>query len=326
MDRDPILAVDRLTVSYPGTDGEWRPVVEGVSLTLPQGGRLALVGESGSGKSVTALACLGLVQPPGRRTGGRVVVAGVDLESASPRQLRQIRGGAAALVFQEPTSSLNPVYTVGFQIAETIRSHRPLGRAEARVEAGRLLADVALGDVGRIAGSYPHQLSGGQLQRVLIALALAGEPELLIADEPTSALDLLTQAEILDLLARLTSDKGVALLLVSHDLAMVEESVDRVAVMYAGRVVEEAAAGDLFRDPLHPYSRELLAASGGAEGSRSIAAPASADGCRFAPRCGLVAASCREEEPDLVAVGSGRLLRCPVVTGGAPSRRRSGGG
>ncbi len=321
MSREPILLVDDLTVSYPRDNGSWQPVVEGVSLTLGQGERLGLVGSSGSGKSVTALACLGLVHPPGRRTGGRVAVAGVDLATATPEELRHLRGGVVGLVFQEPASCLNPVYTIGFQLRETIRSHHGMNRLDTSTEMRRLLEQVALPVCGRIAGAYPHELSGGQLQRVLIALALAGRPQVLIADEPTSALDRLTQAEILDLLAKLTAETGISLLLVSHDLAMVRETVERVAVMYAGRIVEQGATTLIFEDPRHPYTRALLAASFHREESRhSASADIPAVGCRYAPRCPLVEPSCVHSEPPFTAVHPGRLVRCPVTAGAGHTR------
>jgi len=315
MSAEQLLAIRDLTIEFPNEDGGRRRVVEGLSLEMGGGERVALVGESGSGKSVAALACIGLVHPPGIVAGGTVEVGGTDVFSAAGEELRAVRGGVVGMVFQEPTSALNPVYTVGFQIAETIRSHRTVTSNEARAETRRLLDAVALDDVEGIERTYPHQLSGGQVQRVMIALALAGDPRLLIADEPTTALDLITQAEILELLGELTGSDRASLLLISHDLAIVSNLADRVVVMYAGRAVEEGRTSDLFEAPLHPYTRMLLGDRPRNE-HRSTSAPPShpaTTGCRFAPRCPLVTAACRELEPELLPAGAGRRCRCPVT-------------
>jgi peptide/nickel transport system ATP-binding protein len=262
----PLLEVRDLEVCFP-LGGEWIPVVRGVSLTVGRGEVVGLVGESGSGKSMTALAVLGLVPPPGRVTAGGVWLDGpagpVDLLALGPRELRQVRGARIAMVFQEPATAFNPVYSIGFQIAEAVRAHRGpegrISRREARDEAARLLDRVALADARRRLGDYPHQLSGGQRQRAMIAMALAGRPDLLLADEPTTALDVTLQAQILELLDGLRRDLGLSVLLITHDLGVVAESCDRVVVMRAGRVVETAAVAELFRAPAHPYTRELLA-------------------------------------------------------------------
>ena len=261
-----LLAVRGLTIAFPGFAGErsWRPVVRGVSLAVERGEIFGLVGESGSGKTLTALAILGLLPPNARVMGGSIELQGaegtVDLLALGPRELRRVRGGRIGLVFQEPATALNPAYTLGFQIVEAVRAHRTLSRHEARDEAVRLLDRVALPDARRRLDDYPHQLSGGQRQRVMIAMALAGGPDLLLADEPTTALDVTLQAQILELLEDLRRDLGLSVLLITHDLGVVAETCDRVAVMHAGEIVEEAAVEALFRAPAHPYTRALLAA------------------------------------------------------------------
>ena len=259
----PLLAVQDLEVSFPAA-GDWTPVVRGVSLAVGRGEIVGLVGESGSGKTLTALAVLGLLPPPGRATAGRVLLNGpggrTDLLTLSPGELRQVRGARIGMVFQEPATAFDPVYTIGFQIAEAVGAHRRISRRAARDEAVRLLDRVALPDARRRLGDYPHQLSGGQRQRAMIAMALAGAPDLLLADEPTTALDVTLQAQILELLEDLRADLGLSVLLITHDLGVVAETCDRVVVMRAGRVVEEAEVEALFRAPVHPYTRELLAA------------------------------------------------------------------
>ncbi len=254
-------------------------MVRGVSLAVGRGEVVGLVGESGSGKSMTALAVLGLVPPPGRVTAGRVwlgqrgqlgdpgeTAEPVDLLTLGERAMRQVRGRRIAMVFQEPATAFNPVYSIGFQIAEAARAHdrpgspgRRMTRKEAYAEAARLLDRVAIADARRRLDAYPHQLSGGQRQRAMIAMALAGRPDLLLADEPTTALDVTLQAQILELLDGLRQDLGLSVLLITHDLGVVAESCDRVVVMRDGRVVETAAVAELFRAPAHPYTRELLA-------------------------------------------------------------------
>jgi len=332
MGPEAALAIESLTVEFPTADGGWRPVLRGVSLAVAAGERVALVGESGSGKSVIALASLGLVAAPGRVAAGRVRVAGVDLAETPAARLRKIRGGAIGLVFQEPASAFNPVFTAGFQIAEAVRAHRGVSRSEAGAIARQLLETTAVDRPSEVALAYPHQLSGGQLQRAMLALALAGDPGLLIADEPTTALDLETQARILELLRRLT-EAGRALLLISHDLAVVAGLVDRVVVLFCGEVVESAPTGELFGRPLHPYTRWLLAAAegfmgGAAAATRSSGEP-SAAGCRYAHRCGLAQPGCLRRSPPLEAVGPRRTLRCPVVRDeerAVPSPREPGNG
>jgi ABC-type dipeptide/oligopeptide/nickel transport system ATPase component len=254
---DPVLWVSDLRVEFPTPDGGWQAVVDGVSLEVAAGERVALVGESGSGKSATALAALGLVMPPGRIRSGRITVAGTNLASATEAQLRHVRGGEIGFIFQEVSAALNPVLTVGSQIAETVRAHREATALEARAVARQMLEELGLDNPSEILAAAPHQLSGGQLQRVMIAIALVGEPRLVVADEPTTALDPKTEAQILDLLRRVTAD-GTALLLISHDLTVVADLVDRIAVMHDGRIVETAPTNELFSNPQHPQTQRLL--------------------------------------------------------------------
>jgi ABC-type dipeptide/oligopeptide/nickel transport system ATPase component len=253
----PLLTVEGLTVELPAAGG-WAAVVRGVSFAVGRGEIVGLVGESGSGKTLTALALLRLL-PPGARLRGRALLGGEDLLALPERRLREVRGGRIAMVFQEPSAALDPVYSIGFQIAEAVLAHRPLARRAARAEAIRLLDLVGMPAAARRLDDYPHQLSGGQRQRAMIAVALAGGPELLLADEPTTALDVTLQAQVLDLLDRLRRELGLAVLLITHDLAVVAETCERVLVMHAGEVVEAAAVGELFHRPVHPYTRALLA-------------------------------------------------------------------
>jgi peptide/nickel transport system ATP-binding protein len=287
-----MLSVDRLNTVFDLPSGA-APAVIDVSFQLAAGETLCLVGESGSGKSVTALSIMRLVQPPGRIAGGRSSVNGRDLLSLDERAMQKVRGAEIGLVFQEPMTALNPVFTVGNQIEETLAVHGIARGRAARDRAVELLDSVSMPDAGRRVREYPHQLSGGLRQRALIALALACNPSLLIADEPTTALDVTIQAQILDLLRDLQQRFKLALLLITHDLGVVAEMADRVAVMYAGRIVEQAPVRDLFRDPRHPYTRGLLASTpGGAPGTRLQAIQGTVPplgklppGCPFSQRC-----------------------------------------
>lgn len=258
----PLLEVDRLTVTVSGPDGAVA-VVREVSFQVASGEILGLVGESGAGKSLTAYAVLRLLPAGVRIAGGRVCFEGRDLAPLPESELRRVRGDRIAMVFQEPMTSLNPAFTVGFQLVEAIRAHRRVSRRVAREEARRLLDRVAIPAADRRLASYPHELSGGQRQRVVIAMALASRPALVLADEPTSALDVTVQARILELLRELRRDLGLALVLITHDLAVVAETCDRALVMAAGRVVEEAPVPELFRRPRHAHTRSLLAAVAG---------------------------------------------------------------
>jgi len=253
-----LLEVEELTVAFPA-GGRMAPVVDGVSFAVARGECVGLVGESGSGKSMTALALLRLVPPPGRIVSGRIRLGGEDLLGLPAAAMRRVRGGRIGFVFQEPASALDPVYTVGFQVAEALRAHRELSRRAARAAAEALLARVAMPDPRRQLDAYPHQLSGGQRQRAMLAVALAAGPALLVADEPTTALDVTLQAEVLELVADLRRDLGLAVLLITHDFGVVAAACDRAVVLHAGRVVEEAATAELFRAPVHPYTRSLLA-------------------------------------------------------------------
>jgi oligopeptide/dipeptide ABC transporter ATP-binding protein len=296
-------------------------VVRGVSFEVGRGEFVGLVGESGSGKTVTALAVLGLVPPPGEVRAGTIRLEGRDLLRLDERAMRAVRGAAVGLVFQEPMTALNPVLTVGAQIVEAIRIHRPLPRRAARAEALHLLELVAMPDPASRLADYPHQLSGGQRQRALLAMALAARPRLLIADEPTTALDVTLQAQILELLERLRRELALAVLLITHDLAVVAETCDRVIVMYAGQVVEEAPIGPLFAAPGHPYTRGLLAAVPvlGRPAPRGelptipgqVPVPGRLPaGCTFHPRCPDILPHCSVREPAVYAVGEHGRARC----------------
>ena len=286
------------------------PAVSDVSFHVGAGETLCLVGESGSGKSVTALSILRLVQPPGRIAAGRIAFQGRDLLTLGEREMQKVRGAGIALVFQEPMTALNPVFTIGNQIEETLAVHGIARGRAARERAVELLDAVSIPDASRRVRDYPHQLSGGLRQRALIALALACNPALVIADEPTTALDVTIQAQILDLLRSLQARFRLALLLITHDLGVVAEMADRVAVMYAGRIVEEAPVRELFRDPRHPYTRGLLGSiPGGAHGGRLQAIPGTVPplsslppGCLFAPRCASRLEPCDKAVPGLTLI------------------------
>jgi oligopeptide/dipeptide ABC transporter ATP-binding protein len=320
MNPDALLDIQALTIGFPVSKEAWENVVEGISLTIDSGERVGLVGESGSGKSLTALACLGLVPDPGRVVSGRVTIAGEAVPSMNEGETAKIRGGEVGLAFQEAADAFNPVFTVGFQIAETLAVHSGMHRREAREKTIELLSQVAVDDPQAVARSYPHELSGGQAQRAMLAAALAGQPRILIADEPTSALDTVTQSRVLDLLDRLVDDHGLGLLLISHDLAIVEGMVDRVHIMYGGRIVEEGPAEPVFSAPIHPYTRMLLAsrpgkrsaAGGGPDTGEILSARQSETGCRFRGRCPNAVTSCCGSEPELMEIGGGRRARCPI--------------
>ena len=314
---EPLLAVHDLAVGF---DGLETAVVDGVSFTLARGETLCLVGESGCGKSVTALALMGLLpRPPARILRGRARFAGHELLAMTGRELAELRGDRIAMIFQEPMSSLNPAYRVGDQIAEAIIRHRRVSGAEARARALELLRRVRIPAPERRLAAYPHQLSGGMRQRVMIAMALANSPEVLIADEPTTALDVTIQAQILELVAELQREAGTALILVTHDLGVVAEVADRVAVMYAGRIVEQGSAQSVFNDPQHPYTVGLLGSlpSLGRRERRLATIPGAVPppalwprGCRFATRCPLADARCNAEAPPLAEVAPGHAAAC----------------
>jgi oligopeptide/dipeptide ABC transporter ATP-binding protein len=315
---DPLLVVEDLVVTFPGRTRLAVPV-DGVSFTLARGETLALVGESGCGKSLTSLALLRLIPPPGRiEPPSRILFDGMNLLGLEEKALRDIRGRRIGMVFQDPMTSLNPVFTVGDQVAEGIRAHFPVSRKEASGRAVALLDEVGIPDAASRARDYPHQMSGGMRQRVMIAMALACEPELLIADEPTTALDVTVQAQILEILDALRKARGMAVLLITHDLGIVAGRADRVAVMYAGQIVEQASTAQLFARPSHPYTQGLLASVPRLTGPRTRLTPIGGSvptpdawpaGCRFRPRCPQ-AFEKSELAPPPLPVEEGHWMRC----------------
>jgi oligopeptide/dipeptide ABC transporter ATP-binding protein len=320
MSAAPLLSVRDLCVRFRGEAG-WMTAIDEVGFDLDPGEALGIVGESGSGKSVTALSILGLhARSTTRIPSGRILYGDRDLLRASERDMRAIRGAEIAMIFQDPMSSLNPVLTVADQIGETLELHQGLEGAAARRRAIELLDLVRIPDAARRVDEYPHRLSGGMRQRVMIAIAIACRPKLLIADEPTTALDVTIQAQILELLRDLQAELGMSVILISHDLGVIAEFARRVLVMYAGRVVEQAPVRDIFRTPLHPYSDGLLAAVPrlDTELRRLPAIPGNIPdpgdriaGCRFSPRCAEAQEPCRTTSPALLPAGPGRLARCP---------------
>ena len=319
-----LLEVENLTTGF-SRGSRTVIAVDDVSFSVREGETLALVGESGSGKSVTALSIMRLVEPPGRILGGSIHFRGRDLMTLSEGELRGLRGGEIALIFQEPMTALNPVFTVGDQIAETLVVHGRAGWNAARAQAIELIEAVRVPEAARRAHDYPHQLSGGQRQRIMIAIALACRPALVIADEPTTALDVTIQAEILDLLREMKRAFGLSLLLITHDLGVVGEMADRVAVMYAGRIVEESPVRAFFESPQHPYSRGLLASLPRGAGSRrlhtiegTVPSPEHLPpGCAFEPRCPERLEACRAAVPPLHRINKDRSARCIRLDGAA---------
>ena len=319
MENPALLEVRGLRTLFASERGEVR-AVDGIDFTLERGRTLGIVGESGCGKSVTALSIMGLVpQPPGRIAAGEVRFEGEDLLKASPQRLRDLRGDQLSMIFQEPMTSLNPVYRVGDQLVEALREHRPLGRGEAWREAVAMLDMVGIPAARDRANAYPHELSGGMRQRVMIAMALICRPRLLIADEPTTALDVSTQAQILDLLLSLKRELGMAILMITHDLGVVAEVADRVAVMYAGRIVETADVFELFRSPRHPYTDALMRSIPRLDGEQdrlvaiegTVASPLDRpSGCSFRDRCPRARPRCADAVPPLDPLGPGHRARC----------------
>ena len=298
-----LLEVKDLTVTF-STGTRSVPVAREVSLSLEAGKTLALVGESGCGKTVTALALMDLLPPSGRLETGEIRLEGRELTALSAAERRPLCGRRMAMIFQEPMTAMNPVYPVGAQIADVLQLHRSASRDAAWKEAVELMRRVGIAEAERRAGQYPHQMSGGMLQRVMIAMAISCRPALLIADEPTTALDVTVQAQILELLNTLREEYGMALLLITHDLGVVAETADTVAVMYAGRIVETASVEELIRAPRHPYTRGLLAARTSGTSRRFVGIPGSVPrpgnlptGCPFHPRCPRAMAVCAEREP-----------------------------
>jgi oligopeptide/dipeptide ABC transporter ATP-binding protein len=318
---EPVLAVRDLVTSFPASGGR-ATAVDGVSFDVAQGEVLALVGESGCGKSVTALSLLRLVPKPGRIESGSIRIGGRDVLALPVSELRRVRGREAAMIFQEPMTSLSPVLTVGAQVVEALQLHESLSRAQARRRTLELFEQVRIPDPDTRFGAYPHELSGGLKQRVMIAMALALRPKLLIADEPTTALDVTIQAQILELMRDLQRELGTAILLITHDLGVVNELADRIAVMYAGRLVEEGGRVQVLAGARHPYTRGLLRAvpSLGRRGERLAEIPGMVPapqqrpaGCRFSTRCPLVLPRCAADVPGDVQLAPGHVTRCHVV-------------
>ncbi len=317
----PLLEVRDLAIGFPGEGA-----VHGIDLRIDAGETLALVGESGCGKSITAFALMRLLPPNARILRGQVLFDGTDLLTATPRVMRGVRGKRISLILQEPMTSLNPVLTIGAQIAEMIRQHEPLSRAAIRRRVVELLDLVGIPDPRRRTKEFPHNFSGGMRQRVMIAMAVACQPQLIIADEPTTALDVTIQAQVMDLLDSLRRQFGMAMLLITHDLGVVAQWADRATVMYAGRIVEQASVRPFFRHPRHPYARGLLgAAVTEAEGGHyttqrlteipgSVASAAGEQGCPFAPRCPDVIPACRAAPPKLAPLGEGWDVACIRAT------------
>ena len=314
-----LLEVEDLRITFPTRSGTSHPV-DGVSFSVARGELLALVGESGCGKSLTSLALLRLVPPPGQILPGSAIrLEGTDVLALGPAALRAIRGRRIGMIFQDPMTSQKPVFTIADQLSESVRAHQRVSKSAARARALELLQEVGIPDPVERLDNYPHQMSGGMRQRVMIAIALASEPELLIADEPTTALDVTVQAQILELLDRLRAARGMAVLLITHDLGIVAGRADRVAVMYAGRLVEEATTAELFARPSHPYTKGLLASvpriTGAVTRLHPIAGTVPAPtawpaGCRFHPRCPASLPRCAADDPPALAVGKGHRMRC----------------
>jgi oligopeptide/dipeptide ABC transporter ATP-binding protein len=319
-----LLEVRDLTAAF-SAQGGWMPAVREVGFVLERGEVVGLVGESGCGKSVTALSLMRLLpDPPGRILNGSVLLAGEDIVQMREPDLRRVRGGRIAMVFQDPFSCLNPTMSLGDQIMEAIQAHAPMNRHKARERAMELLRSVHMPSPEMRMRQYPHQVSGGQRQRVMIAVAFAGNPELIIADEPTTALDVTVQAQVLALMLDLRSRTNAAILLITHDLGIVAETCDRMLVMYAGRIVEEGTTASVFRRPLHPYTQGLLASLPSLSGPRVARLPSIpgqppalaeiTSGCAFAERCPRAMDVCRATDPERLDMGEGAAVRCHLYS------------
>jgi peptide/nickel transport system ATP-binding protein/oligopeptide transport system ATP-binding protein len=319
MGEQPLLRIEGLRTVFRSSMGDIA-AVDGVDLDVPRGRTLGIVGESGCGKSMLSLSVMRLVPPPGRIAAGRVLLEGRNLLDLSAAEMRDVRGSRLAMIFQEPMTSLNPVHSIGWQITEAMRAHDKRASArELRDRAIAALQRVRIPSPERRFDDYPHQLSGGMRQRVMIAMALACKPSLLIADEPTTALDVTVQAQILDLLRELQAETGMAIILITHDLGVVAEMADEVAVMYAGRVAERATAAEIFASPQHPYTLGLLGSIPRLDEDRerllaiegAVPPPfALPKGCRFHPRCPFAVEACTVVQPDLATVAPGHLAAC----------------
>jgi peptide/nickel transport system ATP-binding protein len=312
---EPVLSVRDLRVEFPTRRGVLR-AIDGVSFDIARGEVLGVVGESGAGKSGTGAAVIGLIDPPGRIAGGEVRLSGLRIDNLPPEELRRVRGKRIGMIFQDPLTSLNPLYRVGEQIVETVRTHTSLSAQQARRRALDLLGEVGIPAPDKRIDGYPHEFSGGMRQRVVIALALAAEPELIIADEPTTALDVSVQAQIIALIKRLGREHGTAVMLVTHDMGVIAEIADRVAVMYSGRIAEIGRVRDVVKAPLHPYARGLMGAIPTLDSTadRLVQIPgamprlsAIPQGCAFNPRCAQVFERCRVERPDPLPRGDRRV-------------------
>jgi oligopeptide/dipeptide ABC transporter ATP-binding protein len=329
----PLLEIEDLAVHFPGPDGPVR-AVDGLSLTVERGHTLGVVGESGSGKSVTFLAAMRLLDRSHPAVSGRITLDGIDLLAVSDRQMRRIRGPRIGMIFQDPLSALHPLLRIGDQIAETIRAHRDVGRRDAAARAVAALASVGIPNADERARQYPHQLSGGMRQRVMIAMALVLEPELLIADEPTTALDTTVEAQILQIIDDLRTRLGMGVVLVSHSLATVADTADAVIVMYAGRAAERGPCREVFADPQHPYTWGLLDSLPTLETQRHRLVPIPGSppslvdpppGCRFAARCQYRFDACTQQLPELVERGNDHADACLLPETGRGGRRRAAG-
>ncbi|MFC0273814.1 ABC transporter ATP-binding protein [Metabacillus herbersteinensis] len=320
MSRKSILEISDLNVSFI-SDKKSIPAVDGISFDLKEGEILGIVGESGSGKSVTSLAVMGLIpSPPSKIANGKILFEGNDLTSYSDKQMRQIRGNQISMIFQEPMTSLNPLFTIGNQLIEALRLHTKISKAEARNRSVDLLKLVGIPRAEGIIGEYPHQLSGGMRQRVMIAMAMACNPRILIADEPTTALDVTIQAQILNLMKDLNHKTNTSIILITHDLGVVAEVCDRVLVMYCGQIVEHGDVRTILKEPKHPYTKGLLKSVPDLRGKKgrlysipgNVPKPGSIEqGCRFAPRCEEMFGKCTEETPDLYEMEKhGHQVRC----------------
>ena len=314
---EPVLSVRDLTVEFVTRRGALR-ALDRISFDVARGEVLGVVGESGAGKSVTGAAIIGLIDPPGRISGGEVRLAGERVDDLPPDAMRKVRGKRIGMIFQDPLTSLNPLYTVGSQLVETIRAHGRLDAAAARERAIALLAEVGIPAPEKRIDGYPHEFSGGMRQRVVIALALCAEPEFVIADEPTTALDVSVQAQIIALIKRLCAERGTSVMLVTHDMGVIAETADRVAVMYAGRIAEIGPVRSVVKEPLHPYAKGLMGAipSIAGDAERLVQIPGSMPrlsaiptGCAFNPRCAHAFARCVVERPELIEVGD-RKVAC----------------
>src|SRR5215470_17563063 len=309
---EPVLSVRNLRVALLTRRHTFR-AIDGISFDTAKGGVLGVVGESGAGKSVTGLAVIGLIDPPGRITGGEILLSGVRIDHLPADEIRRVRGKRIGMIFQDPLTSLNPLYRIGDQIIETIKTHANLSDTAARKRAIDLLAEVGIPAPDKRIDGYPHEFSGGMRQRVVIALAICAEPELIIADEPTTALDVSVQAQIITLIRRLGRDHGTAVMLVTHDMGVIAETCDRVAVMYSGRVAEIGPVQDVVRNPLHPYAKGLMGAipTLAGEDKRLVQIPGSMPrlsaippGCSFNPRCAFAFDRCRVERPEPISRGA----------------------